>query len=157
MDQFFLAYALLGALAIGLLVSIYTDLKRRLILNSVTGAIALAAPLYWYATSTFDWPDIGYQLLTGLGVFALFTLFFAIGAMGGGDVKLFTALALWFPWDTTIRLLLHASLLGLLVTIIFYLLHRFRGGSGKARIPYGIAIAIAGLWTSGELIFNHFG
>jgi prepilin peptidase CpaA len=156
MNQQIFAYALLGGLAIGLLISIYTDLKHRLILNSVTGAIALAAPLYWYATGQFSWPAIGFQLLTGLGVFALFTLFFVLKAMGGGDVKMFTALALWFPWDTTMQLLLIASLLGLLVTIIFFLSHRFKGGVGKARIPYGIAISLAGLWIAGEQIFNHF-
>jgi prepilin peptidase CpaA len=157
MDQQFFMYALLGALAIGLLICIYTDLRSRLILNAVVAPIALAAPLYWYATGAFAWPTIGYQLLLALCVFALFTLFFAMGAMGGGDVKLFTALALWFPFDVTMRLLLHASLLGLLVTIIFFLLHRFRGGAGKARIPYGIAISLAGLWAAGERIFNHFG
>jgi prepilin peptidase CpaA len=157
MDQQFFVYALLGALAIGLLICIYTDLRSRLILNTVLAPMALAAPLYWYVTGALVWPTIGYQLLLALAVFGLFTLFFALGAMGGGDVKLFTALALWFPIDATIRLLLHASLLGLLVTIIFYLLHRFRGGVGKARIPYGIAISLAGLWTAGERIFNHFG
>lgn len=157
MDQQILAYALLGALAIGLLITIYTDLRYRLILNAITLPIALAAPLFWYANGTFSWPTIGYQLLLAFGVFALFTLFFMLRAMGGGDVKMFTALALWFPLSETMRLLLIASVLGLLVTIIFYVSHRFRGSGGKARIPYGIAIAIAGLCTAGEHIFNHFG
>lgn len=157
MEQQIFAYLLLGALAIGLLVSIYTDLCHRLILNAVTAPMALAAPLYWYATGNFAWPEIGFQLLTAVCVLGLFTLFFALGAMGGGDVKLFTALALWFPWDTTMRLLLYASLLGLLVTIVFYLSHRFKGKPGRARIPYGIAISLAGLIIISEPIFNHFG
>jgi prepilin peptidase CpaA len=157
MDQQIIAYALLGALAIGLLVSIYSDFRHRLILNAVKAPIALAAPLYWYATGAFGWPVIGYQLLLALGVFGLFTLFFALGAMGGGDVKLFTALALWFPWDATTRLLFYASLLGLLVTIVFYLSHRIQKKTGRARIPYGIAISIAGLLVASEPIFNHFG
>jgi prepilin peptidase CpaA len=156
MDQQIFVYALLGGLAIGLLISIYTDLRHRLILNTVTAPIALSAPLYWYATGVFGWPEIGYQLLCAFLVFGLFTLFFVLGAMGGGDVKLFTALAFWFPWDSMIRLMLYASLLGLLVTIIFFTVHKFRGEPGKARIPYGIAISLAGLWIAGEPIFNHF-
>jgi prepilin peptidase CpaA len=157
MEKLTLAYLLLGALAIGLLISIYTDLRHRLILNAVTLPIAVTAPLYWYATGNLGWPAIGFQLLTALCVFGLFTLFFAMGAMGGGDVKLFTVLALWFPWNATMELLLNASLLGLLVTIIFYLSHRIQKKPGRARIPYGVAISLAGLWTAGERIFNHFG
>ena len=50
-----------------------------------------------------------------------------------------------------------ASLLGALVTIIFWLIHKRRGGTGSVRVPYGVAIALAGLWVAGEHIFNHFG
>lgn len=156
MDQNFFAYALLGGLAIGLLVSIYSDIRYRLIYNSVTASIALAAPLFWLATGTFDWPEIGYYLMTGIATFLFFALFFYFGMMGGGDVKLFAAVALWFPPLVVVKFVFNASLLGALVTIIFYIIHKIRKGSGQVRVPYGVAISLAGLWCAGEQFFNHF-
>ncbi len=157
MDQSFLAYALLGGLAIGLLVSIYSDIRYRLIYNLVTGSIALAAPLYWIATGTFGWPQIGIYLATGAATFLFFALFFRFGMMGGGDVKLFGAVALWFPPLVVIKFVFNASLLGALVTIIFFIVHKVRKGGGAVRVPYGVAISLAGLWCAGEQFFNHFG
>ncbi len=157
MDQQLLIYVLLGGLAIGLLISAYTDIKHRLILNVVTGPIALAAPLYWYAIGDFNLTAIGIHLAIAAGVFVFFALMFRFGAMGGGDVKLFSALALWFNFAWVMRLLLIASLLGALVTIIFWLIHKRKGRSGPVRVPYGVAIALSGLWVVGEHIFNHFG
>jgi prepilin peptidase CpaA len=151
-----LAYAALGALAITLLVSIYTDIRYRLIFNKITLFIALLSPVYWYATGNFTLTGIGIHLLTAAIVFFLFALAFRFGAMGGGDVKLFAALALWWPWLDVIRLILYASILGALVTIIFLAIHKAKQKDGRARIPYGVAIALSGLWIAGERIFNQF-
>lgn len=151
-----LVYVTLGGLAIALLVSIYTDIKYRLIYNTLTLGIALGAPLYWYATGGFTLPEIGIHLLTAGITFAFFAAAFHFGAMGGGDVKLFAALALWFHWIDVIRLILYASIIGALVTIIFLFIHKIKQRDGRARIPYGVAIATAGLWIAGERIFNHF-
>ena len=40
-------------------------------------------------------------------VFGLFAVAFALGAMGGGDVKLIAALALWLPFQAVIVLHFH--------------------------------------------------
>ena len=157
MDQQFLIYVLLGSLAIGLLISAYTDIRHRLILNAVTAPIALAAPLYWYAIGDFNLAGVGTHLAISAAVFIFFALLFRFGAMGGGDVKLFSALALWFSLVWVMRLVVVASLLGALVTIIFWLIHKRRGQSGPVQVPYGVAIALAGLWVVSEHIFNHFG
>ena len=157
MDQQFLIYVLLGGLAIGLLISAYTDIRHRLILNAVTAPIALAAPLYWYAIGDFNLAGVGTHLAIAAAVFIFFALLFRFGAMGGGDVKLFSALALWFSLVWVMRLVVVASLLGALVTIIFLLIHKRRGPSGPVQVPYGVAIALAGLWVVSEHIFNHFG
>ena len=151
-----LAYALLAGLAIALIVSIYTDIRYRLIFNKITLSIAIAAPLFWYASGDFTLTAIGIHLLTAVITFAFFALWFRFGMMGGGDVKLFAALALWFPWIDVVRMVLYASILGALVTIIFVMIHKLRQGVGRARIPYGVAIALAGLWMTGERFFNHF-
>jgi prepilin peptidase CpaA len=151
-----LAYALLAGLAIALVVSIYTDIRYRLIYNVITASIALAAPLFWFADGSFTLAGIGIHLLTALITFIFFAIAFRFGAMGGGDVKLFAALALWFPWLDVIRLILYASILGALVTIVFVTIHKLKQQDGKARIPYGVAISLSGLWMAGERIFNHF-
>jgi prepilin peptidase CpaA len=152
-----LAYALLGGLAIALLVSVYTDLRYRLILNKITLPVALAAPLYWYATGDYSLAAIGMHLLTAIGVFVVFTLFFHFRMMGGGDVKLFSALALWFAWTEVIRMIFFASLFGGVVTIVFALMHKMRKQKGPVKVPYGVAIALSGLMTVSEPFFNHFG
>ena len=151
-----LAYALLGGLAITLIVSIYTDIRYRLIFNKITIAIALAAPAYWYATGGLTLVEAGIHLLTAIITFTMFAIAFRFGAMGGGDVKLFAALALWWPWVDAVRMVLYASILGALVTIVFLIIHKLKQQDGRARIPYGVAIALAGLWMAGERIFNHF-
>lgn len=151
-----LTYALVGGLAIALIYSIYTDVRYRLIFNRVTLLIALAAPAYWATTGGFNLPEIGLHLLTATIVFIFFLIAFRFGAMGGGDVKLFAALALWWHWIDVVRMVLYASILGALVTIVFVVIHKAKQQDGKARIPYGVAIALAGLWIAGERIFNHF-
>ncbi len=88
-------YGLLAALAIALLVAAFTDLRSRQIGNWLNGGIALAAPLFWWASDLAWWPDIALQLGVAFGTFAALAALFAMGAMGGGDVKLLAALALW--------------------------------------------------------------
>lgn len=151
-----LAYVTLGGLAIALIFSIYSDIRYRLIFNKITAAIALAAPLYWYATGGFSFGEVGLHLLTATIVFIFFLIAFRFGAMGGGDVKLFAALALWWPWVDVMRMILFASVTGAAVTIIFVIIHKLKQQDGRARIPYGVAIALSGLWIAGERIFNHF-
>ena len=149
-----LAYATLGGLAIALLISIYTDIRYRLIFNKIT--IAIGAPLFWLASGGFTLTDISLHLLTAAITFFVFAIAFHLGAMGGGDVKLFAALALWFHWVEVIRLILYASIIGAAVTLIFLAIHTWKRREGRARIPYGVAIALSGLWIIGERIFNHF-
>jgi len=151
-----LAYATLGGLAIALLVCIYSDIRYRLIYNKIMICIALGAPIFWYATGGFSVSEIGIHVLTAAITFLVFAIAFHFGAMGGGDVKLFAALALWFHWIEAIRLVLYASIIGAMVTILFLIIHKLKQRDGRARIPYGVAISLSGLWIAGERIFNHF-
>lgn len=105
-------YILLGGLAIALVIAAATDLKRRQIDNWLNGAIALTAPLYWWASGLSLWPDVAWQLGVAFAVFMLFALAFAKGGMGGGDVKLLAALALWMPPLVFFSILFLTSLVG---------------------------------------------
>lgn len=144
-----LAYGLLAALAIALLFAAFTDLRSRIIENWLTLGMAAAAPLFWWATGLALWPGVALQVALGVTVFAVLAGLFALGAMGGGDVKLLTALALWLPWAPFLKLLVLMALLGGLLTVGAFMWHRMRGHSGRVQVPYGVAIALAGLWVIG--------
>lgn len=142
-------YGLLGGLAIALLIAAFTDIRRRQITNWLNGAIALAAPLYWWASGLDLWPGVALQLGVALAVFAVGAGLFAIRAMGGGDVKLLTALALWVPPLVFMKLLIVMALVGGALTVGMGVWHVMRRRKERLAIPYGVAIAFAGLWVMG--------
>jgi len=150
MDGIF-TYGLLGALAIALLFAAFTDLKRRQIDNWLNGAIAAAAPLFWLA-SGLGWADVAWQLGIAVATFAALAVLFALRAMGGGDVKLLTALALWIKPAWFLQLLIVMAVAGGVITVVFGCWHIARHRRDRIAIPYGIAIAGAGLWV----IANHY-
>lgn len=140
-------YGLLAGLAIALLVAAFTDLRSRQIGNWLNAAIALAAPLFWWANGLSLWPDVALQIGVALAALVVLAALFAIRAMGGGDVKLLTALALWMEPSWFLRLLVVMALLGGLLTIVLAAFHMIRGRKDRLAVPYGVAIACAGLWV----------
>lgn len=146
MDGENLVYGLTTGLAIALLVAALTDLRRRQIDNWLNATIALAAPLFWWANG-LDLAGIGWQLGMATLAFAVLAGMFALRMMGGGDVKLLTALALWLPWEPYLKLIVIMALVGGLVTIVFGSWHVIRRQKDKLQVPYGLAIAAAGLWV----------
>lgn len=110
-------YILLGALAIALLYAAFTDIRSRLIENWLNGAIALGAPLFWWA-SDMSGGEIAWQLGMALVTFAVLAALFFMRWIGGGDVKLLAALALWFAPLTFFQLLFMASVVGGVMTTV---------------------------------------
>ena len=140
------SYALLAALATGLLVAAITDLQRRQIDNWLTAAIAACAPLFWLSTG-LSLGGMGIHLVVALGTFAILAVLFALQLMGGGDVKLLTALSLWIEPFWYLQLVVVMALAGGILTLIFGAIHLARRGEGKVAVPYGVAISGAGLWV----------
>lgn len=140
-------YGLLALLALALVTAAFTDLKSRTIGNWLTGAVALGAPVFWWASGMSLWPDVAIQLGLGLVTFAALAVLFAIRAMGGGDVKLLAALALWIQPAWFLQLLVIMALVGGVLTIVFGAIHMIRGQRERLAIPYGVAISVAGLWV----------
>ena len=146
---------LLSALLVLLLLrAAATDLRARIIPNGLNLLIALLAPVWWWANDLPLYPMITIQIGLAIVVFVIFAAFFAFGMMGGGDVKLLGALALWMPWPTMMSLLVIMALAGGLVTLATIIHHRLHRRAGRAEIPYGVAIAIAGIWVVGEPYLN---
>ncbi len=157
-DEFtsWLPTALLILLALLLVRVVVTDLRSHTITNRLNLTIAAFAPLYWWSVGLPVWPNMAVQLGLALGVFVVFALFFYAGMMGGGDVKLAAALALWFAPLAMLKLVVIMSLAGGLLTLAVLWLHRRRKQVGRPKVPYGVAIA-AGAWVIlAQRYLNHF-
>ena len=142
-----ISYGLLIALAIALLVAAFTDIRRRQIDNWLNFGIALAAPAFWWSTGLSLWPDMALQVGVAVVTFLVCSGLFAIRWMGGGDVKLLTALALWLPFYTFMQLLLIMAVVGGFLTVLLVFWHVARRQRDRIAVPYGVAIAIGGLWV----------
>jgi prepilin peptidase CpaA len=151
-----IAFLLLVLLACGLVAAAAMDWRTRIIPNWLNGAIALGAIPFWMATHAPLWPAIAVHVAIAAAVFAAFALAFQLGMMGGGDVKMLAAIVLWLPPLAVVQLLLVMSLAGGALTLAMVIRHRLAKPEGALEIPYGIAIAFAGLWLIGEPILNQF-
>ncbi|MCR5871570.1 MULTISPECIES: prepilin peptidase [unclassified Sphingomonas] len=147
---------LLGLLVLILVSAGIEDARIREISNWKNAAIALLALPWWFAMGLSPWPDMAIQLGIAVGVFALFAAAFQFGMMGGGDVKMIAALALWFPFNQLVTLLIIMSLAGGAITLVMLVEKWVRRRREQPEVPYGIAIAIAALLTIREPIFNPF-
>ena len=132
------------------------DVKTYTISDRLNAAIALLAPVYWWSAGVPLWPDAAIRLGVGVLVFLLFAGAFYLGAMGGGDVKLAGALALWFSPFETLKLIVIMSLAGGLLTLLVAGIHRARKKEGRPEVPYGVAIAVGGMWLLAQRFLNHF-
>lgn len=151
------SFILLAGLGLLLVSAGIEDARFREIANWKNAAIALLAPAWWWSIGLTPWPDLAVQLALAAVVFALFAGAFAIGQMGGGDVKLIGALALWLPLVPLVSMLVVMSLLGGALTLLMLADARLRRTGQVPEIPYGVAIAVAGLLWVREPIINHFG
>jgi prepilin peptidase CpaA len=148
------SFILCFLLAAALLRAAQTDWRSRTISNRLNLAIAGLAPLWWLAQGMAPWPDMALQFALGFIVFWAFALFFWLGAMGGGDVKLIAALALWLPLQPFLSMLLIMALAGGALTVVMLIIHKRSGQEGQPEVPYGIAISCGGLWVLGERYLN---
>lgn len=121
-----------------------------ILLAALGGVIAVA--------SSESLLDVGLRAASAFGVFAVGAFLFARNAMGGGDIKMFAAAALWFAPFDMLHFLLAASLLGgALALTLFGLRWLFAGCRATApawlerlldpasKIPYGVALGGGGL------------
>jgi len=139
-------YGLIGLLAIALVIAALTDIRRRQIDNGLTGAIALVAPLYWWSAG-LDGRAIALQAGVAVVTLGLLWLMFAFGLMGGGDVKLLTALALWVQPMLFGKLVVLMAVLGGALSLVLGLWHLASRRRDRLTVPYGVAISGAGLWA----------
>ncbi|HTW77995.1 MAG TPA: A24 family peptidase [Terracidiphilus sp.] len=152
-------------------VATFTDLHSRRIPNW------LVFP-YWLAGIVvrgvlFGWHGVG-QSLAGAGVaIGIFGVFFLLGGMGAGDVKLCAAVGAWIGPAQTVFALILTALAGGVIVLVWaalggFLLDLFKGtgdlmagwkhgtirdpeatidNPGRRKIPYAPAIAVGTLFS----------
>jgi len=147
---------LLVALTAILIVAAVIDVRTFTISNRLNAAVALGAPVYWLSVAMNPWPGIAIQLAAGGIVFALLAGAFYAGMMGGGDVKLAAALALWFTPADTVRFLMWMAIAGGVLTLGILVWHRANRGEGRPKIPYGVAIASGALLVLAPILTQRF-
>jgi prepilin peptidase CpaA len=147
---------LLVTLAAILIFAAVIDVRTFTISNRLNLTVALLAPVYWMSVALSPWPGIAVQLAAAATVFVLLAGAFYAGMMGGGDVKLAAALALWFSPLATLKFLVLTSLAGGVLTLVVLALHRARKREGRPEIPYGVAIAFGGLAILTQRFLNQF-
>ena len=148
-----------------------SDLFTMTISNRVS-FVLIAGFVVLALVTGMPWATIGLHVGAGLFVLVIGFTCFALGWIGGGDAKLAASTALWLGWSQLLEYGIYASLLGGFLTMA--LLH-LRGAplhppflmregwyaritDEKTGIPYGIALAAAGLilypnsiWMTGAL------
>jgi prepilin peptidase CpaA len=151
-----LAVLLPAVLGVLLVCAGIQDLRMREISNAKNAAIALLAPLWWVSIGLDPWPGMAIQLGVALVVFAVFIGAFALGQMGGGDVKLIGALSLWLAPFHLLDMLMAMAIAGGVLTLLFLIDRRWHRREAPVEVPYGVAIAFAGLLALHEPLLNQF-
>lgn len=138
------------------------DFRSRLIPNWISLSIVLLYFAFLAAQHLFVFPveplQVVSSLAVGVVVGILFTTLFVFKKLGGGDVKLITAMSFWAGLKGITAFLLMMALFGGLVALVYLIVARMRktkknkpisgsgnNTSGNMDIPYGIAISLSGL------------
>lgn len=158
--------ALLAFTALMLLAA-FEDLRRLTIPNALTLSLCLLWPLYVVGAASLG-GTLG-SLGCAIAVFLAGALCFSRGYLGGGDVKLLSAAALWAGPSGTPSLLVLTGIFGGVLALVLLMplgartaaLARAKFGPGGAPakdgretpVPYGMAIAAAAIV---EIFLPHF-
>lgn len=151
-------------LALLLVAAAWQDLRALRIGNGLSIAIAAVFGI-WAAiglfADTFTLSSLGFSVACAAGLFLLGAAAFAIGMIGGGDVKLLAAVGLFAGPAQVVDLLLITALAGgvLGIAVLAGAPIGLAPGRGEAtmrrrlqgKVPYGPAIAVGGLWVATRL------
>jgi prepilin peptidase CpaA len=136
-----------------------TDSRSRRIPNPLSAALALLglARIAFALATGGGAAALGLDLLAALAVFVPAALAFRFGLLGGGDVKLMAAGALWLGPAALGPYLLTTVLAGGALAVLFLLwrVARPRRADGKGpSLPYGVAIAAGGILTTAGALWT---
>jgi prepilin peptidase CpaA len=134
-----------------------TDLFTMTVPNRL--ALALAVGFFVMAPMVgLGWTDVGLHVALAVAALAVTFVLFSFGWIGGGDAKLFAATCLWLGPGGVLAYSVYGALLGGALTLLLLFWRNLplplmltsqgwlmRLHSPKEGVPYGIALAAAGL------------
>jgi prepilin peptidase CpaA len=143
-----------------------SDWRSLMIPNRYCLALVALFPSYVIAQGG-DVAWVGHVLYGG-GAFAAGFLLFSLRICGGGDVKLFAAVALWAGPMLFLPMMIYTALCGGLMAVVLWVHHRLRRSSvpanfnyaadsaafSKQPMPYAVAIAAGGLFVALQLLMG---
>jgi prepilin peptidase CpaA len=161
-----LQIACLIAFALLLVTAAWQDLRTMHIADALSLAIVLAFVVWalsGLADGTFSLSGLGFAAACAVGVFGVGAVAFALGSLGGGDVKLLAASSLFAGPALMFDFVMVTALAGGLLSLAILagapivpagptapadttVRGRLRRG-----LPYGPAIAAGGLWVAMSL------
>ena len=120
---------------------------------ALVAGFAVVAPLVG-----IGWEAAGLSIALAFGVLVITFAMFSFGWIGGGDAKFFAATCLWMGAEHMLAYAVYAAVLGGLLTLVLLLVRAMplpatlysqqwitRLHDSKEGVPYGIALAAAGL------------
>ena len=161
----------LSLFAILMLWAAYSDLTSYTLSNRLCLAVALLYPLYLLALylegNVLIWSDILMTVGFAAVLFIIGAILFAFNVMGGGDVKLIPAVALWAGTGHILNYLFITALIGGAIAAII-IVHKhikaskyFKSSENinlpmaekdDSAVPYGAGIAGGGLYVAYQLL-----
>lgn len=139
-----------------------SDVRRRQIPNYLSGGMAVVG--FMLCLSGAGVVATGPALLAGGIAMLIGLLLQVVRLVGGGDVKLFAAMAIWIGPKASLDAVLATALAGGVLALFFLrrqsspggaalpdgpLMSRLQLDEGRdfERVPYGVAVAAGGLWV----------
>ena len=142
-----------GAMALAAATDLFT--------MTLPNRLALALVVFFFVVAPLvglGWSDVGLHVALALLALVATSTLFSFGWIGGGDVKLFAATCLWLNPETLFTYSIYARLIGMALALALLLWRKMplpamltsqgwlvRLHSPKEGVPYGIALAAAGL------------
>jgi prepilin peptidase CpaA len=153
--------------------AVVSDIRHYILSNRLCLFVLLLYPA-WLLALFIDQGSLslayaGWSLLIASIIFAVCLVFFAMNVMGGGDVKLIPAVALWAGPAWVLDYLMIMSLTGGLLAGIILTKNRFIASKAakyseninfsvakkeRAKVPYGVGIALGGLYVAFRLYMS---
>src|SRR5579883_1181654 len=140
------------AILVGIAATVEDVARRR-----ISNWIPIVAFVSGFTAMTFDrgWRGAGSSILGALAGFAVFLVFYWLGGMGGGDVKLMAGFGAVLGWPGVLWAALWTAFAGGILAVAALAgkaaWRRIRGGERengeKESIPYAPAIAL-GVWLA---------
>lgn len=150
--------------------AIYSDITSYTLTNKLCLSVVLLYPVYLIAAYSDGAPPPLQTILMSLSIALIIFMVcigcFALNIMGGGDVKLIPAVAIWAGTAHVLNYLLITSVVGGLIATLIIIKNRIKASKynksseninlsvakkNTNAVPYGVGIAVGGLYVAYQL------